>query len=33
MDAAAIEQFAGGREEALARGRAGALPIISRSCG
>jgi hypothetical protein len=33
MDAAAIEQFAGGREEALARGRAGALPVSGRSCG
>ena len=33
MDAAAIEQLAGGREDALARGRAGALPIGGRPCG
>ena len=33
MDAAAIEQFAGGREDALARRRAVALPTGSRSCG
>ena len=33
MDAAAIEQLAGGREDALARRRAAALPIGGRTCG
>ena len=33
MDAATIEQLAGGREDALARGRAAALPISGRRCG
>src|SRR6266446_5565912 len=33
MDAAAIEEFAGDRKDALARGRAGALPIGDLSCG
>src|SRR3984893_7774367 len=33
MDATAIEQLAGGREDALTRGRAGALPIGGRACG